>query len=509
MKHLIPLALLALLVTGESRASSDEVTHYLRRFRANPRQATNEPPLRWDETGRRVAPAAPGELRFPPESIVSGEALAERDRTRVRLLERNHLVGGLAEFRGVDLAEAVTDNGASGILRNLGEMDRRGLRQARLAEQPWSDAHWGYFTGILGTRYADRSFPMSWSWLGNRRYVLDYPASRIAQRGSDREVDELSPSEKYELLIGDPGFGLTTESWKRGQRAFDENGYVERWKGICHGWAAASLMLPRPLKAITLPSADGRRNLRFYPADLKALASQLWADGRSEIRFIGGRCESANPDTDRNGRVIDDDCFDTNPGTWHLAVVNQLGVSRRGLILDSSFDYEVWNQPVRSYSYGYFNPRKMEAVDALQEAIEPLGGWRDDFRRYRSPKAKSVVGVTMDVTYLVKNNATHETTDSPEKDALRTVRYVYDLELNEAGEVIGGEWYQKTHPDFLWVPAPGSRATSDHDAEATESWEPGSPLPAGWRAAARVAAPKLQPLAKIVETLLSQSRRGE
>src|SRR5688572_29322977 len=121
--------------------------------------------------------------------------------------------------------------------------------------------------------------------------------------------------------------------------------------GYCHGWSPASFMMERPKHVIKVTAADGRTQIPFYPSDIKALATALWANANPPIRFISGRCESKKPKEDRNGRVTDPDCFDTNPGAWHLAVVNQVGVSKRSFVFDSSYDYEVWTQPAYSYEY--------------------------------------------------------------------------------------------------------------------------------------------------------------
>ena len=58
-------------------------------------------------------------------------------------------------------------------------------------------------------------------------------------------VGLLSPSEKYDLLVGDKNFTLTKAMWNEGLGYYNRNGSVERWMGICHGWAIAAYMYPR------------------------------------------------------------------------------------------------------------------------------------------------------------------------------------------------------------------------------------------------------------------------
>ena len=209
---------------------------------------------------------------------------------------------------------------------------------------------------MLGCRYADSGFPGSSDWLDNRNYIEANPAPRIVESGDQDAIRRLSPSEKYDLLVGDPDGTLTTAMWAQGRGFYERSGEVESWMGICHGWAPAAYMLPRPTRYVDALAADGRTKLRFYPSDIKALASLLWANAATLSRFIGSRANDKDPPMDANGRLLSARAFDTNPGTWHMSVVNQIGVARRSFVIDATYDYEVWNQPVYSYRYSYFNP---------------------------------------------------------------------------------------------------------------------------------------------------------
>ena len=67
---------------------------------------------------------------------------------------------------------------------------------------------------------------------------------------------------------------------------------------------------------------------------------------------------------------------------------------------------------------------------------------------------------------------------------------------------MGGEWYMNRHPDFLWTPPKGARATAPADASATGRWNLSAALPPAWRKAAVRASASGLPLAKIVEHLI-------
>src|SRR5690606_8734048 len=102
------------------------------------------------------------------------------------------------------------------------------------------------------------------------------PAERIYRANDRQTMALLSPSEKYDLLMGDESLTMTDALWLEGKRHQDAYGQVEAWMGIGYGWAAASFMLPEPVRPVDLENPDGRI-IRFQPADIKALGSMLWA----------------------------------------------------------------------------------------------------------------------------------------------------------------------------------------------------------------------------------------
>src|SRR5262249_43554658 len=153
----------------------------------------------------------------------------------------------------------------------------------------------------------------------------------------------------------------------------------------------------------------------------KALASLLWANAHPVSKFIGTRSNDKKPETDKNGRVKSSAVFDTNPGTWHLAIVNQIGVGKRGFIMDETYDYEVWNQPVYAYEYRYWNQQTMRSAKDLRAATVARADFtKDRFAAYRSPNGVAFAGVTMRVRYIVEAEPSHAATDTPKRDAVET-----------------------------------------------------------------------------------------
>ena len=462
-----------------------QINNDLAAFVQDPKTFMNRQPQKFDATGKPIA----GKTLFPQSAIANRRFIEAHDQQRVALLQP-----GDQEPDGVGTRAAIAANDKPVNLvdsfkyTTLETIEAAGLMKATLAESPWSDDYWGIYKGILGARYADPNFPSDADWKKNYDYIRANPASAILASGDSKRINRLSPAEKYDALVGDTSESLTRALWNEGKGYYDASGSVEGWMGICHGWSPAAYVLARPTKSVTLKTPSNIA-ITFYPSDIKALGSLLWANAAGNVKFIGGRCSDKEPAADPNtGRVKSADCFDTNPGAWHLSVVNQIGAAKRSMVMDVTYDYEVWNQPVYAYEYRYFNPQNMLYATNLAAAKIDMSAFTSDkFRSYRSPQAKFVVGVQMTVSYIVETTPTHAETDSPSNDAIQKVVYYYDLELDAAGAVIGGEWYTNKHPDFLWTPAKGVRAVTRYDAQATGTWNQTDTVPNTWSTAAKSA----------------------
>jgi hypothetical protein len=326
------------------------------------------------------------------------------------------------------------------------------------------------------------------------------PASVTIARGVVDEINNLSPAEKYDYVMGDWNFTLTNHGWAQGAAQHEKYGSVAKWMGICHGWSAAAHMLaPIPKDPVTVIATSGVP-VTFYPQDIKALQSMLWANASPRTRFVGNRCNVPRPPKNNYGRIMDPKCFDSNPGTWHLTITNQLGINQRSFVMDSTFDLEVWNFAIAGYQYRYFNPETWKEGSTLRASVIPIGRYRvDKFRPYRSPNARYVVGVAMDVQYM---NAVTPTRAHYEELPVKTIRYIYDLELDENMSVIGGEWYSNAHPDFIWTFDQGAQAMTNADqAILQDPWTPDISVPEHWTQSARQASGRGAPLYTFIRAL--------
>lgn len=507
------------------------------------------------------------------------------DKECVEKLKKGEQLQGRAQFEPNDNPAELVDEGDE-MLKTLDGIEKAGLMSAQLDETPWSDDYWAIYRGVLGARYASDEYPDGGDWRVYFNTVAsDMTLSALWAKASRLNLDEfsarLSPSEKYDMLVGSksemaetadywkeqlkyqlrragarnlkwegdtvPQGILTPGNWLDGQYYQRMNDKVEPWMGICHGWAPAAYVMDRPEKAVTMTGADGKTKVKFYPADIKALSSYLFAQNNVQTRYIGGRCNTKGPKTDSaTGRILDQECFDTNPGAWHLSIVNQIGKNKNSFVMDATFDYEVWNQPVHSYRAVYFDPvsgQRKTATEWKKVARQIFEGtaadkfkWatgakafnkeNDKFWEFRFKKSGGkvdwnhyqrnpgqlpyyVVGVAMEVEYVVETRPVPREYDNADLDATKKVTYLYDLELNVDGEVIGGEWYNNAHPDFLWhVPqsvVSNKRYYTEFDQAAVGKWDGSGAMPASWQAAAKDAASNQKPLAKIVDVLIEKA----
>ena len=212
----------------------------------------------------------------------------------------------------------------------------------------------------------------------------------------------------------------------------------ETWFGICDAWAPAAILEPEPRKAVTYNGVEFKVN------DLKALISVSYTAGL-EVRYVSLRCNESSKDEDLGDL---DQCKDTNPGTFHVVAANLLGLRGESFIEDRTYDYEVWNQPVRSFKV----TKDVELTPAQANAL--LGAAGDDYAF--NPKAVSLRQIRTELRWVAESPSY---LDGPRLDEIDQFtmreRYDYVLELDADGKIIGGEWLGATrtnHPDFLWRP---------------------------------------------------------
>jgi hypothetical protein len=494
-------------------SAPNEIEAMLKKFDANTK-AFMEAPIsgqpRPAETADLIDPEILKAKNLVRDEILRASKTAASSDTRTKTLQ-DQKIEDL-----IDVKDLVLTGGK--ILKDLHDIDDWGMSHANVSDEVWSGSAWAQYRGHTAQRYNNAASRNASSW--KEAWDLVSTAGRSffeVATGQSRDVapDDLSPAEKYDLLIGVTNENkegqLAKYEWEQGRESLARYGSVPKWFGYCHGWAAASFMMPRPTTVVDAMAADGKTLVRFYPFDLKALETLLWANALPDLRSIGHRCEISNPARDASGHVIDSACFDVNPGLFHLALVNQLGAAQRNLIIDATYDKEIWNQPIISYSYRYFNPQTRKAGGSVNESTVGIKKFtKDKFRKYRAPEARAVVGVAMDIVYARGILPDHRLADSRLSDKRKKVTYLYDLELDDKAQIIGGEWYQLRHPDFIWTTDKNAVAESEAEKAVSDNWETwGSvqkPLPESWRSVAASSAEKGSPLRHVIDRLIQQSR---
>lgn len=174
-----------------------------------------------------------------------------------------------------------------------------------------------------------------------------------SRNGKDDDGDGIDDKDECKHTVGD----IKNEERRDG---------VETWWGICHAWAPAAIMEPEPLAPVT------RNGITFDVSDQKALSMMDW--DRSSAFVVGGRCNEKEVERDEvTGRVLTEECRDLNAGAWHVIVTSLVGLNKRGFVIERTWDYEVWNQPL----FGYEVTLNEEV--SLERAHELLNIDNDDF----------------------------------------------------------------------------------------------------------------------------------
>lgn len=352
----------------------------------------------------------------------------------------------------------------------------------------WSDDYWKIQWGITSYRYGQGD---SYANYDEAIAAYQQPSEfrklerSVGVAGLAEGVLGYSPAEKMDLTVGDADFTLTKQQKREGDSSRGDDRNVEPWMGICHGWAPAAMMLPKAVKPVFVQGYK-KAKITWYPSDIRAMGSLLWANGSSETNFVGGRCNAKDPKEYANGRLIQQDCFDNNPATFHLALGNMVGIKKYSFVIDKTFDYEVWNQPVQSYEFEYHRPGDESVICKKNNLAKCMVNYDAAFKkkdRFQKPltrgvckrrsrekcdgadrddsKIKKVIGVTATVVY--GSEVGPNWGPQPSRDSFMRFESQYDLELDAAGKIIGGEWYDNNHVDFMWVPQKDSVARNASD----------------------------------------------
>ncbi|MBC74558.1 MAG: hypothetical protein CME64_00930 [Halobacteriovoraceae bacterium] len=327
-------------------------------------------------------------------------------------------------------------------------------------------------------------------------YKRDFEALPPEKLFSNNRSVEMSAASKYDYLFGDQNTIFNKEI-DFADSVYNRHNRISHWFGICHGTAIASFSYPEPVKGVTV-KAFNNSDLHFTSIDIKRLAAYVWAENQKQSFQVGGRCYS----NELGSREAF--CLDTNPATFHLSLLNYIGVYGKTFIIDNAYDSMVWNRPVLSFRYKYKNPLTKLPSNKLKYSLLKLENYVNDPKaKFRAKDAFYIVEVEMTVELLYGDKD-----PKPNRlDSAYKINYSYDLEIDRNGNIIGGEWITKYHPDFTWMIKEGTSPSTTEDIFLKDFlWDGKTPLDYYVRSLGKQAAKKGKVLEYIVRSLIELTK---
>ncbi len=351
----------------------------------------------------------------------------------------------------------------------------RNLFQVAEIDKPWSAGFFpSWFDGVAGRwskGFLSELFGYS---VKSEKDIIK--VLLLATVGAEKQYDklfELSPMEKYDLVLGDYKFGATRrELGMRGHTRL----YMAFWVGYCNGVSAAAIQEREPFRRVDVIGADGYR-IPFHPYDIKGLLGVVYykVDYESYSR-LGQRCKDRIYDPyhkDSTGSNDDEmptepefkrydraECRGVNPATFVLALQNRLGIAKESFVIDKMQDLKVSNHPIGD-----------ARVDILKG---PYNLNLSTYGDVAAPGVTKLVDVKISVwlgsTALSDSKAVNEEIDEsrglyrrigfvPEEEDNPRIYYA-TLELDRWHRIVGGEWgirddrggyaHSNQSPDFAW-----------------------------------------------------------
>jgi hypothetical protein len=276
----------------------------------------------------------------------------------------------------------------------------------------WPANHWDNINGGIAYR---------WTADDSQNFTYNSPSYRKLKSYSSEQIRELSPAEKFSILIGDYKYKLVRNIWSV---TSPNEAY---WNGICHGVAPASIHYSEPKQKKVVNRAG--IEIEFYSSDIKAILAYYYANiARTTSYYIGRRCNAAEGSFQARNNP---DCSDLNPGSFHLILSNFIGLQDKPILVDMDRYVEVWNQAAfsyESYEVSEHVPTHSSAIGTVKRLrIQTSLKYTSAINRHFD----AIIG-TEDAYYLDES-------------------YEYYIELDYKGRIIGGEWMSENRPDFLWM----------------------------------------------------------
>lgn len=272
----------------------------------------------------------------------------------------------------------------------------------------WSGDYWAMNKGNINRR-----------WNAKTDFKISSPTKESALSMTSEEIAQLSPAEKFDLLMGRYWYPIKQEVAKITD--YD----AQNWEGICHGWAPASMNHNEP-KPKTLANPDGIM-VPFGSSDIKAILSFFYAFPYQvpSTYQVGRRC-------DHTFGTRDADCKqDLNAGAFHIVLTNKIALENKGIIADLNRLRQVWNHPIFRFS----------------SKITGEGRARAD----SAPGTTRTVHIKTTVSYVSSSPNSWNPQNGTSAHKIKTMPFNYILEIDVHGNIVGGTWKSPQRPDFLWI----------------------------------------------------------
>ncbi len=185
----------------------------------------------------------------------------------------------------------------------ISDLQKEEALKGFLTDKPWADTYWPLNKKGLSDR-----------WNGSSNFESFEEQAKSAQDALAAAPEEgqqawapswqLSPAEKYDILMRDSDYTMTKEGWTVYEEYED---YEDNWSwmGHCHGWAPAAYMEKAPAASV-VANIDGKEVL-FTEGDIRGLVTKAYASNSTSggSAFMGTRCNSRTIVKDELGRIVD------------------------------------------------------------------------------------------------------------------------------------------------------------------------------------------------------------
>lgn len=309
----------------------------------------------------------------------------------------------------------------------------------------WSESYWPSNLGGVAYR-----------WNSANPQPFTYKLNTLEQLKvmTQEELSTLSPAELYDIAMGDYKYSTT----KKVLSLYSPKDLW--WEGICHGWSLAASNYPEPDKTV-VTNKDGIQ-VPFGSSDVKGLLAMHDAyNSKGNYVRVGDRCAApgkvegeAYPEDGENVPVPSKKeaskpkCEDVNAGAFHIILGSMIGLNSEGFVADVDRFNDVWNQPVTGYESAIVGDVALTPAD-LKNGVDKKVRIKTTFIYGEELEFWSHEAELEGILGFVSKEPV---TGTPAQ-TFNQRYYDYVLELDKAGNIIGGEWISESRPDMLWMKA--------------------------------------------------------